>query len=113
MREGSDDPLAAAALEALNDLLERNQRVGRVLLAAVRSLEEPMQPGTTPIGDQPAANESSPAPPPELQGSELSVVRAFQQRLGDVYGVASVTFAGSAPDGYRFSVTMTHSGALA
>lgn len=107
MRETSDDPFAAAALDVLNDLLERNQRVGRVLLAAIRSLEEPGQPDTTPICHQPAANENSPAPPPELQGDELSVVRAFQQRLVDVYGVASVTFAGSAPDGYRFLVAMT------
>ncbi|MBE0608787.1 MAG: hypothetical protein IH609_05370, partial [Dehalococcoidia bacterium] len=112
MRETSDDPIAAAALDALNDLLERNQRVGRVLLAAVRSLEEPAQPGTAPACDQPAANENSLAATPELQESELSVVRAFQQRLGEVYGVASVTFAGSAPDGYRFLVTMTQSGAL-
>lgn len=113
MRETSDDPIAAAALEALNDLLESNQRVGRVLLAAVRSLEEPAQPGITPACDQPAANENSLSPPPEVQGSELSLVRAFQQRLGEVHGVASVTFAGSAPDGYRFFITMAHSGAPA
>jgi hypothetical protein len=113
MRENSDDPIAAAALEALNDLLERSQRVGGVLLAAIRSLEEPAEPGSIPICDQPAANEDSPAQPPELQGGELAVVRDFQQRLADVYGVASVTFAGSAPGGYRFLVTMSHSGALA
>ncbi|MBE0608444.1 MAG: hypothetical protein IH609_03635 [Dehalococcoidia bacterium] len=107
MRATSDDPLAAGLLEALNDLLERHERVGRVLSAAMRSLATLPGPEPASAGDQPGADDSiamppPPGPPPGAPG----VARAFQRRLEEVYGVARVTFEGSGPDGFRFLVEM-------
>jgi hypothetical protein len=106
VRATSDDPLAAELLEALNDLLERHERVGRVLSEAVRSLAA--LPGSEPAsaGDQPDADDSRTLPSPGPQSSAPAVARAFQQRLEEVYGVARVTFEGAGPDGFRFLVEM-------
>ena len=108
MRATSDDPLIAAVLDALNDLLERNERVGRVLAEAVRSLASPPQPVSTCSGGPPEADDSIPVPSPESQGTMPGAARAFQERLEEVYGVASVTFEGSGPDGFRFLVEMAN-----
>jgi hypothetical protein len=108
VRATSDDPLIAAVLDALNDLLERNERVGRVLAEAVRSLASPPQPAPAWSGAPPAAAEAIPAPSPESQSSVPGPARAFQERLEEVYGVARVTFDGSGPDGFRFLVEMAN-----
>lgn len=107
MRATSDDPLAAGLLEALNDLLERLERVGLVLSEAVRTLPTRPGRGPTSAGGQPAADDSIAAPPsPGSPPGAPGVARAFQQRLEEVYGVARVTFEGSGPDGFRFLVEM-------
>lgn len=63
MRATSDDPLAAKLLETLSELLERHERIGRVLSEAIRSLATLSGPGPGFAGDQPGAHDSTTVPP--------------------------------------------------
>jgi hypothetical protein len=98
------DPIADAALGQLRDILQWCLQVADVVGAAVDALEEQAELQTETTG-------RPPEPPHEVRASveqspELQTVLAFRQRLSEVFGVATVTFEGSADHGYRFLVEM-------
>lgn len=98
------DPIADAALGQLRDILQWCLQVADVVGAAVDALDEQAELQTKTTGP--------PLQPPHgacesvEQSPELQTILAFQQRLSEVFGVATVTFEGSADRGYRFLVEM-------
>ena len=98
------DPVADAALGQLREILQGCLRVADVVGAAVDALEEEAEPKTVMAGPSPRPQHEARAS--DEQTYELQTVLGLKQRLAEVFGVASVTFEGSADRGFRFLVEM-------
>jgi hypothetical protein len=98
------DPVAYAALGQLRDILQGCLQVADVLGAAVDALQEQAGPPPQQLHESRANVERS---------RELQTVLGLQQRLSEVFGVATVTFEGSTDSGFRFLVEMPNRDAQA
>jgi hypothetical protein len=101
------DPVADAALSPLRDLLQRYLQVVDVLNSAVDALAQQLDPGSEPTGrPRQSTPEPNPGDPSIEKREEMQTILAFQERLSEVLGVASVTLEGSSDSGFRFLVEM-------
>jgi hypothetical protein len=101
------DPVADAALGPLRDLLQRYLQVVDVLSSAIDALAEQLDPGSETTRQPPqSTHEPNPGAASIERRDEMQTILAFQERLSEVLGVATVTLEGSSDSGFRFLVEM-------
>ncbi|MEO8538149.1 MAG: hypothetical protein ABI577_00295 [bacterium] len=101
------DPVGDAALGPLRDLLQRYLQVVDVLNSAIDALSEQIEPLSEASGSPPQRTHASDSNVISIdQRHEFQSILAFQDRLSEVLGVATVTLERNGDGGFRFLVEM-------
>jgi hypothetical protein len=100
------DPIADAALGRLRDMLQRYLQVVDVLNSAVDALDEHREPASEKTLRPQEFDAPRQGPVSMEKSHELQAILAFQARLTEVLGVATVSLEGSTANGFRFLVEM-------